>query len=189
MLDRARLRACRSTHAVKCACKCEYIRINFCYVWRRKAPWWQSHGRSRLATPPHIWTCEMFKSITALANAAQPISKVEMKVLCSTGHGPSLIASSLGHGPSPALASLCVDGFLAFRGQLSKPQINLKMNDEPEPKPPAINIFSILVRPNVPTLVPVVVKSRMCDLRTAHHGARACLVLELETATLIRPLE
>ena len=26
--------------------------------------------------PPHIWTCEMFKSITALANAAQPISKV-----------------------------------------------------------------------------------------------------------------
>ena len=52
--------------------------------------------------PPHIWTCEMFKSITALANAAQPISKVEMKVLCSTGHGPSLIASSLGHGPSPA---------------------------------------------------------------------------------------
>jgi hypothetical protein len=115
--------------------------------------------------PPHIWTCEMFKSITALANAAQPISKVEMKVLCSTGHGPSLIASSLGHGPSPALASLCVDGFLAFRGQLSQPQINLKMNDEPEPKPPAINIFSILVRPNVPTLVPVVVKNRMCDLR------------------------
>ena len=39
------------------------------------------------------------------------------------------------------LASLRVDGFLAFRGQLSKPQINLKMNDEPEPKPPAINIF------------------------------------------------
>ena len=95
----------------------------------------------------------------------QLISKIDIKVLRSTDHGTSLIASSLGHGPSPALASLCVDGFLAFRGQLSKPQINLKMNDEPKPKPPASNIFSILVRPNVPTLVPVVVKNRMCDLR------------------------
>ena len=91
--------------------------------------------------PPHVWTCEMFKSTTALANAAQPISKVEMKVLCSTGHGPSLIASSLGHGPSPALASLCETVFCTSHGQLSEPQVNLKNNDEPEPKPPASNIF------------------------------------------------
>ena len=77
----------------------------------------------------------------ALVNASQLISKIDIKVLRSTDHGTSLIASSLGHGPSPALASLCVDGFLAFRGQLSKPQINLKMNDEPEPKPPASIIF------------------------------------------------
>ena len=57
------------------------------------------------------------------------------------------------------------DGFLAFRGQLSEPQVNLKNNDGPEPKPPASNIFSILARPDFPTLVPAVVPGKIWDLR------------------------
>ena len=135
--------------------------------------------------PPHIWTCEMFKSITALVNAAQPISKVDMKVLCSTGHGPSLIASSLGHGPSPALASLCETVFCTSHGQLSEPQVNFKNNDEPEPKPPASNIFSILISPDFPTLVPVVVPRKMCQLRAGSGAVVWSAVKSLKMCSLM----
>ena len=114
--------------------------------------------------PLHIWTYERFTSVMALANASQLISKIDIKVLRSTDHGTSLIASSLGHG-SPALASLCETVFCTSHGQLSEPQVNFKNNDEPEPKPPASNIFSILISPDFPTLVPVVVPRKMCQLR------------------------
>jgi hypothetical protein len=55
--------------------------------------------------------------------------------------------------------------FLDFKGQRSGPQVNLKYDDEPEPKPPASNIFSILIKPDFPTLVSVVVPGKMCQLR------------------------
>ena len=51
-----------------------------------------------------------------------------------------------------------------FHEQLSEPQINLKKNDEPEPKPPASNIFALVF---VFFLVPVVAPSnvRLADLQ------------------------
>ena len=59
------------------------------------------------------------------------------------------------------------DGFLAFRGQLSEPQVNLKNNDEPEPKPPARNIFALVF---VFFLVPVrgLPKCGRCDVPVLH---------------------
>ena len=70
----------------------------------------------------------------------------------------------------------CETVFCTSHGQLSEPQVNLKNNDGPEPKPPASNIFSILARPDFPTLVPVVVPGKIWDLRAAWR-CRSGLVL------------
>ena len=59
----------------------------------------------------------------------------------------------------------CETVFCTSHGQLSEPQVNLKNNDGPEPKPPASSFFLFLARPDFPTLVPVVVPGKIWDLR------------------------
>ena len=68
-----------------------------------------------------------------------------------------------------------------FHGQLSEPQINLKKNDEPEPKPPASNIFALVF---VFFLVPVVAPS---NVRLAHIKRNVASIDDLSVGGLGSP--